>query len=121
MTDQVFESHHRADIHILTSCQQQDLTPNFLRFKLFNRHLHHTRLYRSCQRQFLGKELRTKQRALKLVSDKLSSAKYELKQAVSWLDYNHLTCLIDRLNAETIARVNFTQKKKLKVMSPLKI
>ena len=104
----------RCDIDFLVSCQQQDLIPNFLRFKLYDRSLHHTRLYRNCQRQFLKKELVCKRRLLRNLEEKLSRLTTQLEGEVSWLDLNHLKCLIDRTNCVSIARVKFVQQNKLR-------
>ena len=104
----------KCDVDFLLSCQQQDLIPNFLRFKLYNRYLHHTRLYRNCQRQFLGKELASKQRSLKLLVDKLGPLSAHLRSSVSWLDFNHLSSLIERTNTASVSRVKFVQENKLR-------
>ena len=104
----------QCDIDFLTSCSQQDLIPNFLRFKLYTRVLHHSRLYRNCQRQFLNREIKSKKRTLWLLNDRLKCLVTQLKEAVSWLDIHHLLCLIERTNCNTISRVKFVQNDKLK-------
>ena len=97
-----------------SASQQQNLIPNFLRFKLYDRSLHHTRLYRSCQRQFLNRELVCKQRHLRDLKTRLSRLTVQLEGEVSWLDFNHLQCLIDRTNNVSIARVKYVQQNKLR-------
>ena len=104
----------KCDLNFLTSCQQQDLIPNFLRFKLYDHSLHHTRLYRNCQRQFLGKELKSKQRLLRGLVTRLNCLTTQLENAVSWLDNNHLCSLIERTNSTSIARIKFVQENKLR-------
>ena len=104
----------RCDIDFLICCQQQDLIPNFLHFKLYDRLLHHTRLYRNCQRQFLNRELSCKQRLLRNLKARLDRLTTELEGEVSWIDFNHLKCLIDRTNHMSIARVKFVQRNKLR-------
>ena len=91
-----------CDIDFLSSCQQQDLIPNFLRFKLYDRSLHHTRLYRNCQRQFLNRELASKQRLLRDLKERLGRVTAQLEGEVSCFDLNHLRSLIERTNCMSI-------------------
>lgn len=104
----------KCDVSFLETCVQQGLTPNFLRFKLYNHTLHHSRLYQSCQVLFLRKELKSKQRGLNSLEKRVTDTCYQLKQSVSWLDYNHLVCLAKKANHSSIDRVKFVQQRKLK-------
>ena len=104
----------KCDVDFLTACQQQDLLPKFLQFKLYDRSLHQTRLYRNCQRQFLRRELKSKEHLLKVSTSRLASLTSELRSVVTWIDYNHLASLVERTNCTTISRVKFVQDNKLR-------
>ena len=93
----------QCDINFLTTCRQHDLFPNFLRFKLYNGALQQSRLYQNCQRQFLKKEIRSKQRTIQQHEEKLKCLTAQLKASVSWLDFHHLTSLIERTNVDSVA------------------
>ena len=103
-----------CDLHFLKCCQAQNLIPNFLKFKLPNRNLQHTRSYRNCQRDLLSCEIRNKTRALKNVVTRREQLSTQLRSTVSFLDFNHLVNLIENTNCKTIGRCEFVQNRKLR-------
>ena len=104
----------RCDLQFLQSCHNQNLIPNFLKFKLSNRNLQTSKVYRNCQKHLLSCEIKQKNKALKALEEKLKNCHGLLKEKVSWLDYNHLSELVIRTNSKTVARTEFVQKNKLR-------
>ena len=104
----------QCDLHFLHCCQSQNLIPNFLKFKLANRQLQHSRSYRNCQRDFLACEIRNKTRALRNCRTRRDELSTQLRAAVSFIDFNHLNNLIENVNCKTMSRTEFVQRRKLR-------
>ena len=104
----------QCDLHFLRCCQSQNLIPNFLKFKLHNRNLQHTRSYRIFQKDLLSCEIRNKTRALRNSAARREQLSTQLRSAVSSLDFNHLVNLIENTNSKTISRCKFVQSRKLR-------
>ena len=103
----------KSDLHFLNCCRSQDLTPNFLQFRLANRNLLHSRAYRTCQKQFLQHEIRSKNRALNTAQRQLNDLLEQLKSAVSFFDFLYLNNLIITSNANSVSRVDYVHQRKL--------
>ena len=103
----------QCDLQFLKRCQEQDLIPNFLKFKLANSNLQRSRSYRKCQRFFLSSEIKNKEKEFKAANKKYSELYTQLQSKVSWLDINHLSNIIERQNVKSISRVEFIQSSKL--------
>ena len=104
----------QCDLNFLKCCHSQNLIPNFLKFKLPNRNLQHTRSYRNCQRDLLSCEIRNKTRAIRNAVTRRDQLSTQLRSAVSSLDFNHLVNLIENTNSKTISRCEFVQSRKLR-------
>ena len=104
----------KLDIQFLNCCRSQDLIPNFLRFKLANRNLIHSRSYRSCQKELLQQEIRCKHRALNIAQRQLNLHLQQLKDTVSCLDFVHLSNFIVTRNCNSLSRVEYVQQRKLR-------
>lgn len=103
----------QCDLEFLNTCYTHNLTPTFLHFKTYNKQVNSSRLYRNCQRKFLLNEIREKSRLVKTQRNKLNSTLSSLKQCVSFIDYTHLSSLIERTNVKSLTYVKSTQKRKL--------
>ena len=51
---------NEADFDFLQSCQQNNLIPKFLNFKVASSSLYFSRTYKQCQRQLLKQEIKEK-------------------------------------------------------------
>ena len=108
----------RCDVHFLETCERNGLTPKFLHFKLYNRHLQRTRHYRDYQKKLLQEEVRGKRRLIYRVAADLETLTGDLKSAVSRLDFIHLTNCIERVNDKSLEKVKHVHPAK-KPLSPL--
>ena len=103
----------QCDVAFLSSCYKHDLLPKFVQFRVYDRGLQSSRLYRNCQRRFLLNELRRKERYVQTASLRLDHLNQALKTSVSWLDFGHLYDFILRTNEKSINNVKYTHSKKL--------
>ena len=90
-SEQMIKALHH--IKFLNTCKLYDLTPKFLRFKLYNQNLHSSDHYRTYQRILLDKEIKFQNKKVSRSRTKLPGLKAHLKSQVSWLDHH---CLIHR-------------------------
>ena len=104
----------QCDLLFLKCCQSQDLVPNFLKFKLPNRNLHHSSSYRKCQKDLLASEIRCKTRTLRNGQLRKEQLSTQLRSAVYYVDFNYLIDLVEKTNCNTICRTKFIQQRKLK-------
>lgn len=104
----------KCDASFLDTCIKHGLTPNFLRFKVYNDGLRRSRLYRNCQSMFLRNELQSKQRGINSVNNEVSAIRNQLKPSVSWLDFSHLDSLAKKANHSKTERARYVQYKKLR-------
>lgn len=58
--DYIYAQDH-LDFRILLKCKKNNLTTKFLKFKLANRHLHNSLVYKKCRIKLLEEEIRAKQ------------------------------------------------------------
>ena len=103
----------RCDINFLQNCISNNLTPTFVRFRLYKNDLHSTHMYRNFQKKLLEKELKSKRSQERIISHQLDVSKENLRCIVSIFDYAHLTQLISTSNNKKINSVNKTQERKL--------
>ena len=103
----------RCDIEFLTICQRNKVIPNFINFKLYNNRLYKSQLYKQFQNELLEKEIRSKKSEERVLSSKVSNLTTNLKESVSFFDFNHLVAFIDNNIKSRIVDVNNRHKHKL--------
>ena len=102
-----------SHLNFLLTCQTNNLTPNFLKFKLYSKDVENRQDYSKFQRQLLDKEVEEK-RATKFRLEKdLQHALHEIKSFMSWLDFTHVWADIDNTNNKKLQVVKTTQARKL--------
>ena len=101
------------DINFLQSCLDHGLIPKFLHFKAANQHLQRSTTYETCRKKLLTKELRLKRNQLKNTETKLKNNIKDLKTAVRYVDFIHLTSFISYNNIKSTRRVEIIQNRKL--------
>ena len=82
------------DIEFLESCLLYDVTPTFLRFKLSNPRLLHSRTYKECQKKLLRQEITLKNIHLTKLNNELEKIRDEHKNVYSYFDWvwvGHIT------------------------------
>ena len=73
------------DLQFLCKCDDNNIIPNFLNFRLANSHLKYSSTYRLCHLNLLREEIRQKKSALRSLQEEFSSLKVSLQMILSWL------------------------------------
>ena len=92
----------KCDVEFLQLCKENRLTPSFLHFKLYNKDLSSSHLYRKFQEKLLDHELKQKRTQQRILSRKLKSLKSDLQSTFSHFDFLHLSHLIENCNRKKI-------------------
>lgn len=82
------------DLDFLKKCQDANLFPVFLRFKLSNSRLQNSKAVAKCRRRLLANEIKAKVRELQRVEERLSCVKSDLLAAVRWIDFIHYESVV---------------------------
>ena len=103
-----------ADIDFLQSCQQNNLIPKFLNFKVASSSLHFLRTYKQCQRQLLEQESKEKISVIFKQKKEFTALKKLVKNKLSIIDSTHIYCLFLVSKDKKITKVKETHCRKLK-------
>ena len=103
-----------ADLDFLQSCQQNNLMPKFLNFKVANSSLSFLRTYKLCQRQLLKQEIKEKISIIFKQKKEFTALKKLVKNKLSIIDFAHICCLFLVGKDKKITKVKETHCKKLK-------
>ena len=101
------------DIEFLKTCVENQLVPNFLRFKVTNSALKSSKAYRDCQLKLLKQELSNKKSAQRTIDSQLKILKDGLVRKMSLVDFSHIISLFLRSNDATLTKCQEVHKKKL--------
>jgi hypothetical protein len=80
----------QLDLDFLLECQNRNIVPNFLYFKLANRRLRTSDEYLHCQRILLEAEISEKRRNIRRLDKELLLKKTIVLSKLNWLDFNHV-------------------------------
>ena len=105
---------NEADLDFLQSCQQNNLIPKFLNFKVASSSLRFSRTYKQCQRQLLKQEIKEKISIISKQKKESTALKKLIKNKLSIIDFAHICCLFLVGNDKKITKVKETHCKKLK-------
>ena len=103
----------RQDLNFLERCVLYNVTPGFLRFRLYNRRLENQLFYRDWQRELLNKEIVLKQDQIKTLENDRLRYGLSLKNTVSFLDFNFLLHYIDKSVTKYVKNIRNTHANKL--------
>ena len=101
------------DIVFLNKCIEHDLVPKFVQFKVANRGLRSSKVYKQCQRKLIQEELSAKKRSLAALQKKLDLVKRQIRDTVRNIDFLHICTKFLVLNDRKIRRVCLVHEKKL--------
>ena len=104
----------QLDLRFLLECKKNNLIPKFLQFKLANRHLHNSVVYKKCQIKLLEEEIRAKRKRINILEKDTKRIKEELQGTVSCLDFSYICSLFLVANDKSIIHHDNIQKRKLK-------
>ena len=74
----------RVDLEFLHTCQDHNLIPKFLNFRLYNERLKTTQLYRDFQRKLLAQEIGLKEKRLASLT-KLCDTLHSQLKSTTWI------------------------------------
>ena len=103
----------RLDISFLEVCIENDIMPNFVKFRTANSRLNNSESYNTCQRLLLNQELNNKK--VKLEEDTLSfiALKRDLCNGLLSIDFLFITSLFLEKNEKTTEEIKSSQNIKL--------
>ena len=78
------------DLYFLISCRKNSVFPKFLQFKVSNKRLRASKAYISCQKRLLNQEVNNKQKAVKMLQEKVIEVKNSLNCKMNYIDYVHV-------------------------------
>ena len=114
---------NEADLDFLQSCQQSNLIPKFLNFKVACSSLRFSRMYKQSQKQLLKQEIKEKVSIISKQKKEFTALKKLIKNKLSILDFAHICCLFLVANDKKITKVKETHCKRLKnlgLVSPVR-
>ena len=101
------------DIEFLNNCIKHELVPKFVQFKVANRGLRGSRVYKQCQMKLLNQELKEKQSHLKSLNRSFSQLKVEIQNKISIIDFAHVSTKFLVKNDRVLNKIRLNQEKKL--------
>ena len=102
------------DLRFLLECKENNLILKFLQFKLANRHLHNSVVYKKCHIKLLEEEIRAKQKRINILEKDTKRIKEELQGTLSCLDFSYICSLFLVANDKSVLHHENIQKRKLK-------
>ena len=82
------------DLRILLECKKNNLIPKFLQFKLPNRHLHNSLVYKKCRIKLLEEKIRAKEKRINILKKDTKRIRKELQGTLSCLDFSYIWSLL---------------------------
>ena len=82
----------------------------FLRFKVSNKNLHNSKVYRKCQRSLLKEEIKSKRRRISILKRDFNNLKKDLHNSLSFFDFTHICTLFLVANDKSISKIDTRQK-----------
>ena len=101
------------DILFLENCIKHDLIPKFIQFRVANRGLRSSKVYRECQQKLLNEELCVKKRHQKSLDKNYNQLGQQIRSSVSTLDFIHISSKFLLMNDIKINKIRLIQEKKL--------
>ena len=99
------------DLQFLCKCEDNNVIPNFLNFRLANSHLKYSSTYRLCQLHLLREEICQKS-TLRNLQKEFSSLKVSLQNELNLIDFAHVSTLFFGINDKILKSKSSVQQKK---------
>ena len=101
------------DLRFLLDCKNNGVIPKFLRFKLANRHLKNSHVYKKCQIRLLEEEIKSKRKRINTLDKDTQRVKEKLQRTLSVLDFSYVCSLFLIANGKSTLHHDNIQKQKL--------
>ena len=98
------------DLLFLCKCDDINVMPNFLNFRLANSHLKYSSTYRLSQLNLLREEIRQKKSTLSNLQNEVSSLKVSLQNELNLIDFAHVSTLFFGINDKILKSKSSVQK-----------
>ena len=98
---------------VFVGLQEKRVIPKFLRFKLANRHLKNSHVYKKCQIRLLEEEIKSKRKRINTLEKETQRVEEELQRTLSVLDFSYICSLFLVANDKSILHHDNIQKRKL--------
>ena len=100
------------DFQFLCKCDDNNVIPNFLNFRLANSHLKYSSTYKVCQLNLLREEIRQKNSTLRSSQKEFSTLKVSLQNELNLIDFAHVSTLFFGINKNILKSKSSVQQKK---------
>ena len=100
-------------LRFLLDCKKNGVISKFLHFKLANRHLNNSHVYRKCQLRLLEEEIKSKRKRINTLENDTQRVKEELQRTFSVLDFSYICSLFLVANDKSILHHDNIYKQKL--------
>ena len=94
-------------------CKKNGVIPKALCFKLANKHLNNSHVYRKCQLRLLEEEIKSKRKRINTLENDTQRVKEELQRTFSVLDFSYICSLFLVANDKSILHHDDIHKRKL--------
>ena len=105
---------NEADLDFLQSCQQNNLIPKFLNFKVASSSLRFSRTYKQCQRQLLKQETKEKISIISKLKKEFTALTKLIKNKLSTIDFARICWFFLVCNNKKILKVKEKIVRRLK-------
>ena len=102
------------DLQFLCKCDDNNVIPNFLNFRLANSHLKYSSTYKVCQLNLLREEIRQKKFTLRSLQKEFSSLEVSLQNELNLIDFAHVSTLFFGINDRILKSKSSVQQKKFR-------
>ena len=103
----------KLDITFLETCQEANVIPTFLQFRMANSSLRKSTTYDNCQTLLLNEEIQTKQKLLLDLETRFKKSKNNLHEILSYFDFLHIISLFLERNTLELEKIELRQNAKL--------
>ena len=97
----------------MSTCQNNDLCPTFIQYKISSTRLQNSNAYRQSKRLFIQQELTFKNVELQKIILEMTRIKSDLRMVINSVDWTHINRTFLESNIKTIKRVEGNQNYKL--------
>ena len=101
------------DLRFLLDCKKNCVITKFLRFKLANRYLNNSHVYRNCQLTLLDEEIKSKRRRINTLGNDTDRVKEEVQRTFSVLDFSYICSFFLVAKDKSILQYDNIHKRKL--------
>ena len=101
------------DLQFLCKCDDSNVIPNFLNFRLANCHLKYSSTYTLCQLNLLREEISQKKCTLRSLQKEFSSLKVSSQNELNLINFAHVSTLFFEINEKVFEIKKFSSAEKV--------